>query len=295
MAVQAQFPLCGSQDWMDNSCGGFNQFCYSYLQQEQQQQLQQQQCNIQMMQNQLQKNQNLCFDNTLLGSSSLKTSNHHPSMAYSQSIVAYDEKQRQEIDHYIRLQNERLRLFLQEQTKQQLASMMKRIESKALLLLRQKDEEIARAAKRTAELEDFLKRLEMESQVWQRVAQENEAMVISLDNTIEQLREKASCCFENGAEDAESCCDMNREEEEEAEETEQRSRVFVGDNVTEEERARKKRMTMMMACKGCNSRNPCILFLPCRHLCSCKACEAILDSCPLCQTPKKASIEALIV
>ncbi|KAF2322723.1 hypothetical protein GH714_029537 [Hevea brasiliensis] len=208
-------------------------------------------------------------------------------MAYSQSIAAYDEKQRQEIDHYIRLQNERLRFLLQEQRKQQLALLMKRIESNALPLLRQKDEEIARAAKRIAELEDFTKRLEMESQVWQRLAQENEAMVISLNNTIEQLREKASCCFENGAEDAESCCDMNREE---AEETEVKNRVFVDDNVTEEERARKK-----MVCRGCNSRNSCILFLPCRHLCSCKACEAFLDSCPVCQTAKKASIEAIMV
>lgn len=104
MAVQAQFPLCGSQDWIDNGCGvGLNQFCYSYLQQEQQQ-LQQQQCNIQMVQNQLQKNQNLCFDNTLLGSSAMKITNLHPSMAYSQGIVAYEENQRQELDRYIRLQ-----------------------------------------------------------------------------------------------------------------------------------------------------------------------------------------------
>ncbi|OAY37365.1 probable BOI-related E3 ubiquitin-protein ligase 2 [Manihot esculenta] len=293
MAVQAQFPLSGSQDWVENGYGdggGFNQlYCY-YLQQEQQKQ-QLQQCNIQMIQNQLQKNQNLCFDNSFTGSSSssLNTSNYQTSMAYSQCFSDDDEKQRQEIDHFIRLQNERLRLFLQEQRKQQLASLMKSIESMAMPLLRQKDEEIAQAAQRITELEDFIKRLEMENQLWQRVAQENEAMVISLNNTIEQLREKGLFCFENGAEDAESCCDMNREEE-----AEEKSRVFVDDNVTEEEeRARKKMMTMV--CRGCNSRNSCILFLPCRHLSSCEACETFLDSCPVCQAPKKATIEALIV
>lgn len=108
MAVQAQFPLCGSQDWVENGYGdggGFNQlYCY-YLQQEQQKQ-QLQQCNIQMIQNQLQKNQNLCFDNSFTGSSSssLNTSNYQPSMAYSQCFSDDDEKQRQEIDHFIRLQ-----------------------------------------------------------------------------------------------------------------------------------------------------------------------------------------------
>ncbi|KDP29663.1 hypothetical protein JCGZ_18825 [Jatropha curcas] len=308
MAVEAQqFPLCGSQDLVmdNNGCGGFGLNNYSYIQQHQQQQKQQQQQQQQLLlqQQQLlqnhqqhqQKNQNLCFQSSVLVPSALEN-NHSPSMAFSQSpIAAFDEKQRQEIDQYIRLQNERLRLLLQEQRKQHFASLLKRIESKALPLIRQKDEQIAQATKRTMELENFLKRLEMENQAWQRVAQENEAMVLSLNNTIEQLREKASCCFDNGAEDAESCCEVNRAEEEGEEETEQRgkNRAFFNDNykITEEEIVRKK----MMVCRGCNSRDSCILFLPCRHLCSCKACEAFLDSCPVCLTGKKACIEALIV
>jgi E3 ubiquitin-protein ligase BOI-like protein len=93
---------------------------------------------------------------------------------------------------------------LQEQKRQQLSLLLKKVESKALPILKQKDEEIAQAAKRTVELEDFLKKLEFENQTWQRMALENEAKVISLNNTIEQLRENASSCFNNGAEDAES-------------------------------------------------------------------------------------------
>lgn len=127
------------------------------------------------------------------------------------------------------------------------------------------------------ELEDFLRKLEAENQAWQRVAQENEAMVVSLNNTLEQYRERVSCCLINGADDAESCCD-NREEEE-----------AESDGVDYEQIRMK-----MKVCKSCNSRSSCVLFLPCRHLCSCKACEAVLDCCPVCRTPKKASIEALI-
>lgn len=193
-------------------------------------------------------------------------------------------------------QNERLRLVLQEQRKQQLAVVLKRIESKTLFLLRQKDEEIAQAANRTMELEDFLKRLEAENQAWQRVAQENEATVVSLNNALEQVKERAPFgFFNNDAEDAESCCDVNMEKDEELlqevvqEETEENRGVL---EVCELERQRK--LMMMMVCKGCNSRSSCMLFLPCRHLCSCEACEPLLDRCPVCTKAKKASIEALI-
>ncbi|KAB1207512.1 putative BOI-related E3 ubiquitin-protein ligase 3 [Morella rubra] len=290
MAIQAQlysenlgFPLCASQDWiMDNVCGGvggFNHFVFNA----QKQQLQQQ--HMQQVHNQQLGNQNLSFEDSSLASTlksnpngTYKNSSH---LSYSQSVAAQFEKHRQEIDQYIRLQNERLRVVLQQQRKQQLAGLLKKIESKTLTLLRQKDEEIARAANRTMELEDFLRRLEAENEAWQRVAQENEAMVVSLNNTIEQLKESAPCGFNNGAEDAESCCDVNTEREEQEEAEENRGRYEV------EQREG-------MVCKSCNHRSSCVLFLPCRHLCSCKACEALLDYCPICRSQKKASIEALI-
>ncbi|KAG5233079.1 BOI-related E3 ubiquitin-protein ligase [Salix suchowensis] len=61
--------------------------------------------------------------------------------------------------------NERLRLVLQEQKQQQLLLLLRKVESKVMPKLKQKDEEIARAAKRIVELEDFLKRLEFEKGV----------------------------------------------------------------------------------------------------------------------------------
>ncbi|XP_057966471.1 probable BOI-related E3 ubiquitin-protein ligase 3 [Malania oleifera] len=285
MAIQAQFqsdnlglgfPLGGSQDWMDVNGCGFNEFCFN-LQQKYQHQMQQQQ----------QKNQPLFFDNSLLFSTSkpnFSTPNHH-SMALSWSFEAQAEKQRQEIDQFISLQNGRLRLALQEQRRQQLAILLSKFESKTLPLLRQKEEEIAQAAKRTMELEDFLRRLEMENQGWQRVAKENEAMILSLNNTLEELREKACGGFlANGAEDAESCCDVNRAEDREE---------GTGEN-REIDNGEKQMTRKLMVCQSCNSRSSCVLFLPCRHLCSCKACEAFLDSCPVCRTGKKATIEVLI-
>ncbi|XWS67731.1 hypothetical protein CRYUN_Cryun04dG0030600 [Craigia yunnanensis] len=304
MAIQAQlysdnigFPLCGSQDWIDNGCGGgvFNQFCFSLQQKSQLHQLQQQQ-QLQQLQNQQQRNQSLYFDNSLVPSS-LKNNNNdissRESMMYGQTLVSQVEKQRHEIDQFIRSQNERLRLLLQEQRKQQVALLVKKIEPKASILLRQKDEEIVKATNKTMELQILLKKLEMENQAWQRVAQENEAMVVSLNNTLELLREQASCCFNNGVDDAESCCEVNREG---MEAEENRGFAFAGhvaDHGQEQDEERTRKMTTMV-CKCCNSRNSCVLFLPCRHLCSCKDCATFLDSCPVCRTAKKASIETLI-
>ncbi|GMI74456.1 hypothetical protein HRI_001114900 [Hibiscus trionum] len=254
MALQAQLhadniglpiPLCGSLDCggagTGAGLGGFNQFCFR---QPHQQQLQIQQLN----------NQNNCFE----------------TMASSQ-----DEKQRYEIDQFMKSQNERLRLLLQEQRNQLVAAMVKKLESKATLLLKQKDEELAKARNKTMELQNLVNKLEMENQAWQRVVQENEATVVSLNNALEQLQQQqnqAGCCFDNGVGDAESCCEETEEEN---------NRGFV-------------ETTTMVVCKCCNSRGSCVLFIPCRHLCSCKDCAAFLDSCPVCSTAKKASIEALI-
>ncbi|WMV51639.1 hypothetical protein MTR67_045024 [Solanum verrucosum] len=264
MAIQAHlysenlgFSLGSLQDLMDDNACGFNQFCFN-PQPEQQQQQQPYLLQIQQQQFQIlnQKNniQNL-----------MNSSNSSNSTMFPHSLASQFEKQRVEIDQFISLQNERLRLALQEQRKQQVALILRNYESKTHLLLKQKDEEIAKAANRSKELEDFLKRIEMENQTWQRIANENEAIVVSLNNTIEQLRENA--CFQSG--DAESCCDVQPIED-------------------------KVQSSIRMMCKRCNSSKSCMVFLPCRHLSSCKDCETFLHSCPHCNMVKKATIEAFI-
>ncbi|CAK9315991.1 unnamed protein product [Citrullus colocynthis] len=204
---------------------------------------------------------------------------------FSQCVSAHVEKQRQEIDHYIRLQNENFRMALREQGKQQIAALMKKIELKTAIMLRQKEEEIAKAAKKTMELEIFLRKLETENQLWQRIAQENEVMAMSLNNTLDQMREKVSNSFD----DAESCCDMNSIAAANEEQIPARNRGTECCSVSEQGKMKNK-----MICRCCKFRNSSVIFLPCRHLCCCKDCETVLDSCPVCKTGKKASIEALI-
>ncbi|KAI7981588.1 putative BOI-related E3 ubiquitin-protein ligase 3 [Camellia lanceoleosa] len=135
---------------------------------------------------------------------------------------------------------------------------LRKYKPKTVVLLKQKDEEIAKAMNRAMELEDFLRKMEIKNQTWQRVAKENESVVVSLNSTIKQLRENK--CLANGIEDTESCCDVM---------------IYRGDNETGENRGYEKNQQeneehskRKMVCKSCNSLNSCVIFLPCRHLCS---------------------------
>ena len=57
-----------------------------------------------------------------------------------------------------------------------MASFLKGMEIKALFLERQKEEEIAKESRNTTQLEDLLRRVEIEKQTYQRTAIEKEAM-----------------------------------------------------------------------------------------------------------------------
>ncbi|KAL3814011.1 hypothetical protein ACJIZ3_015279 [Penstemon smallii] len=265
MAIQAQ--LCNSENLgfaLENACG-FNNFSFVHQQQQQQQLMQFDQfqnSSVHKKQRFLQDNSNSSYE-------------QQSSMAFYQSISDQIEKQTMEIDRFITLQNERLRLALQEQRKQQTTLFLNKYEAKTQFLLKQKEDEIAKATNRKQELEQYLKRIESEIQKWQRVAKENESMVESLNSTIERLKETALLSG-NGADDAESCCE-NKEE---------RIENYIMRQST--------RKNNKMICKCCNVRGSCVIMLPCRHLSSCKDCEAFLDSCPVCRMVKKGSIEALI-
>ncbi|TKY75503.1 BOI-related E3 ubiquitin-protein ligase 3 [Spatholobus suberectus] len=262
MAIEAQlypnnaaFPLCGSKNLMIDSIPSClnSQACSL----KHHAQSGEQQC-LQHLHHARQMNQNMSLVDPSFSSfynsnvqNAVNKHNHNvqPLASYPQSLaIEFDEQS--EIDRYIRSQNEKLRILLQEQRRQEVAELLKKVESNALYLLRQKDEEIAQATKKTTELKEFLRRLEVENQWWRKIAQENEAMVLSLHNTLEQMKERA--LYRMTTEDAESCCDDNMRNTAMEEEKGQNSLCRGG--VGEVEQIRKKTMN----CKCCNSQN-CVL------------------------------------
>lgn len=226
------------------------------------------------------KNNHLSIHNTVQAAAPIAASCSPPPSAYSQSLPFQLDPHGQEIDHLLRLQNERLRWLVHEQSKRQIESMTRKIELRVQILLRQKDEEIAQAARKAADLEELLRKLEAEGQEWQRVARENEAMATSMSNALEQLKDSACCrtsssCSSNGnvgEDDAESCCRLTT-------------------NANSNRESRKPGISDKGAgiCRSCNARESSVLFMPCRHIGCCMVCEPLLGSCPVCRTVKKAS------
>ncbi|RWV95061.1 hypothetical protein GW17_00042353 [Ensete ventricosum] len=129
--------------------------------------------------------------------------------------------------------------------------------------LRASQEEIARLGKMNWALEERIKSLCVENQMWRDMARSNEATANALRTNLEQFiaaQEAAAT-----AADAESCC-------------------CVGDDGEAEAGARRS------ACRICHDGEPSVLLLPCRHLCLCAACGPAVDACPVCQCSKNGSV-----
>ncbi|XVE83704.1 hypothetical protein DITRI_Ditri16bG0108100 [Diplodiscus trichospermus] len=156
------------------------------------------------------------------------------------------------------------------------AAMVKILELRGMILLRQKDEEILKATNKTMELQNLLKKLKIENQAWQRVAKQNESMVLYFKQHARTTTRTSFSLLQQWTNDAKSCCEVNGGVKIEE------NKGFVGPVATDhgqeqnEERTRKMMLTLTMVCKYCNSKTTSVLFLPCRHLSSCKDCALFL-------------------
>ncbi|AES90627.1 zinc finger, C3HC4 type (RING finger) protein [Medicago truncatula] len=133
-------------------------------------------------------------------------------------------------------------------------------------ILTRKNEEIAKVAKEKLEMEVLLRRLEAEKMELKRITLKRRAMVITLHTKLEEEKERVTMLVEN---DAESSCGEK-----------------------EEVRAQKHvRREKNLFCSKYKTHTLGVLVLPCRHLSSCKACNALLQTCPICGMAKKGIIE----
>jgi E3 ubiquitin-protein ligase BOI-like protein len=156
---------------------------------------------------------------------------------------------------------------LQTQREKQVAALRSMKNYSEQILITKNGEEIARAALKNKVLENRINSLEAEKRELKRIVEEREAMVIALHKRMEEDKMRVRMFVEN---DAESCCG----EIEEARAAKYlRSEVNIG------------------CCLRCKTKSSGVLFLPCRHLSSCKGCEALLQACPICGVEKKGAIE----
>merc|ERR1712216_266224 len=47
------------------------------------------------------------------------------------------------------------------------------------------------------------------------------------------------------------------------------------------------------ACVVCSESSKAVLFMPCRHLCTCRACATKLAACPICRTTIEEQVQCI--
>eukprot|EP00252_Welwitschia_mirabilis_P011600 TRINITY_DN2589_c0_g1_i1.p1 TRINITY_DN2589_c0_g1~~TRINITY_DN2589_c0_g1_i1.p1 ORF type:complete len:299 (-),score=53.57 TRINITY_DN2589_c0_g1_i1:258-1154(-) len=214
---------------------------------------------------------------------SLTRSEAPPTLSFmADDLSSHLQKQKQEMDRFLRLQADQLRQALEEKTQKNFQSLLSLVEENFLRRMREKDLEIEKVNVKNRELEEQVKQLKVEACIWQSKAKNNEALIQSLRKGLQQAVGQArdqtkEGCGDSEAGDAESAyLDPNAEMQ----------RLQLSPSVME--------LRDRKICKFCNKNSISVLLLPCRHLCLCKDCDAQVDSCPLCFSIKNASIEVFM-
>ncbi|KAJ0249381.1 BOI-related E3 ubiquitin-protein ligase 3 [Hirschfeldia incana] len=181
-----------------------------------------------------------------------------------------------DIDRLISNHVEIMRMEIEEKRNTQSRKIKEAIEQGLMKTLRAKDEEINHIGKLNLFLEQKVKSLYVENQIWRDVAQTNEATVNALRSNLQQVLADVERREEpTAAEDTQSCCGNNDEGD-----FDERWRLVgeAQDTITR---------TM---CRSCGKGEASVLLLPCRHMCLCTVCGSSLNTCPVCKSPKNASL-----
>ncbi|XP_077210679.1 BOI-related E3 ubiquitin-protein ligase 1-like [Tasmannia lanceolata] len=198
------------------------------------------------------------------------------------------QQQQLEMDRFISHHTEKVRLELAEKRRRHGRRLFAVVEEGMMKRLKAKEEQIEKMGKLNWVLEERVKSLYVENQIWKELAQTNEATANELRSNLEQVlaqvRDERGQGLRFIEEDAESCCDSRKEDEKEEEEEDEEGMKVVK-NLREEESNKKNRW-----CRNCREEESCVLFLPCRHLCLCTACGSTLHTCPICKSNKNASV-----
>ncbi|CAL9762692.1 unnamed protein product [Musa acuminata subsp. burmannicoides] len=179
-----------------------------------------------------------------------------------------------EMDQFIKLEGERMRKSILEKVQMKQFQTLATVEEKILRKIREKESEVEGINKKNLELEEQMKQVAMEVNVWQQRAKYNESMINSLKCNLEQLyaqsKDNKEGCGDSEVDDTASCCNGNTD-----------LQLMCKQNKDVES----------MACKVCRVNEVCMLLLPCRHLCLCKECESKFSFCPLCNSSKFIGME----
>ncbi|KAK8954777.1 hypothetical protein KSP39_PZI002949 [Platanthera zijinensis] len=194
-----------------------------------------------------------------------------------EEISAHFQQQMLDLDLLLSRHREALRAELAERRHRFSRQLAAAIEDGVRKRLKAKEDEMERLRKLNWALEERIRTLCVENQIWRELAQTNEATANLLRSNLEQLlaaqirikEEHQQIMGDEAAaataDDAESCC--------------------CGGNDDRESVKLPAR-----ACRSCGAREPTVFLLPCRHLCFCADCDPKSSRCPICNSCKSGSV-----
>ncbi|KAJ6795761.1 putative BOI-related E3 ubiquitin-protein ligase 3 isoform X1 [Iris pallida] len=201
-------------------------------------------------------------------------------MSLGDNLRTEIERQKEEFDQYIRVQEEQFAKGVKEMKQRHITSFLSAVDKGVSRKLREKELEIENMNRKNRDLADRIKQAASEAQTWQYRARHNESVVHALQNNLKQALAAQGAaaaaaadqgregCGESEVDDAASSYDPNAGH-----------------------RQQQLQIPTVGACRVCVRREVCMLLLPCRHLCMCKECDRLVDACPVCLAIKTASVE----
>ncbi|XP_031255259.1 probable BOI-related E3 ubiquitin-protein ligase 3 [Pistacia vera] len=227
------------------------------------------------------------FFNPLLSFPSFQNQTHKTCTTAPFSFLGHDispqiQEQQFDLDRIISQHMEKVKMEIEERRKRQARRILDAIEESVMKKLRAKEEEIEKMGKLNWALEERVKSLCMENQIWRDLAQSNEAAANALRSNLEQVLAATQAKdvrtpgggFQDDEviDDAQSCCGSSCDGDEK-----ERRRSDGGESTSG-------------MCRNCRKEEACVLLLPCRHLCLCTVCGSGLHTCPVCKSVKTGSV-----
>ncbi|XP_022715448.1 BOI-related E3 ubiquitin-protein ligase 1-like [Durio zibethinus] len=207
-------------------------------------------------------------------------------------VFSQIQQQQHDIDRLVAEHTAKVRLELEERRKRQSRMLITAIQEGVLKKLKEKDEEIQRMGKLNWVLQERVKSLYEENQLWRDLAQTNEATANSLRTNLEQVLahvgEERHVSGEGAAaalaDDAESSCGSSDEGWRKVVPPQPHGSGAAQDKVVVVGNNNRK-------CRKCGEKESSVLLLPCRHLCLCTMCgSTLVGTCPVCDSVTNASV-----
>ncbi|KAF9626681.1 hypothetical protein IFM89_038776 [Coptis chinensis] len=222
--------------------------------------------------------------NSCMTSTSVHGAAHPFVLSLGDNLRTEINRQKEELDQYIRIQEDHIAKGVREMKQRHMASFLSTIEKGASKKLREKDLEIENMNRKNRELVERINQVAVEAQSWQYRAKYNESVVNVLKNNLRQAIAQGADRLKEGCGDSEvddaasSIIDQNNP---------RRIHGGSGNPSYGNHLGSKDQMT----CRACKVKEVSVLLLPCRHLCLCNNCEGFVDACPICQSMKSGSVQ----